>query len=150
MGLAERTSYRLGFLKSETWDSIRAEALVYWDSICFICLKKDFSNDVHHVYYPDIWNQTKAHHTRVLCRECHDEVHRFMKQNPLVLKPGKVKNQQRCHRYFGEICDKIFLDKGIPSTANDRYDAFSLKIPRSTRRRTRVEKKLTEERCCAF
>jgi len=125
VGLVTRTNYRSKFLKSEKWRSIRAASLVYWNSTCLLCLKQDFHNDIHHVWYPKSWARTKAHHTRVLCRDCHKLVHIALKMDTFKLDPGKKKTEKLCYRQFSRIADAILHALGPSESIRDRYDRLS-------------------------
>lgn len=80
MGIAAKHAYRFKFLKSEKWSNIRLEVLAKKDARCDICDHRDLSNDVHHVYYADRWDETPLEYLVVLCRPCHKRVHAEMEE----------------------------------------------------------------------
>ncbi len=127
MGLIERQRYRNVFLKSEAWQSIRAESLFRWEAKCFICLKESVHNDVHHIWYPRRLNKTQPEHTRVLCRRCHKLVHKLMKKRPIVLTKNGKKSESLHHYHFWIIANTIMRWLGIQSCADERYDQFALR-----------------------
>ena len=75
MSIEAKHKYRFGFLKSEKWQNFRLEALVNSSGKCFVCGDEHFSNDVHHIIYPDVWDETAMRHVAILCRDCHDKIH---------------------------------------------------------------------------
>lgn len=75
MSIKAKHAYRFGFLKSEKWQTFRLAELVKEDGKCNICGRIDSSNDIHHVCYPDRWDETKSKHVVVLCPKCHERVH---------------------------------------------------------------------------
>lgn len=80
MSVEAKLSYRKNFLKSEEWKDIRFRKMVRDGSACDICGKDDFSNDAHHVFYPQKWSDTSSGDLVMLCRLCHDAVHVFPKK----------------------------------------------------------------------
>lgn len=76
MSIEGKHFYRFTYLKSEEWKTARMMALAKVGARCQICGKEDWHNDAHHRKYPDdIWD-TGPHHLIVLCRECHNRVHK--------------------------------------------------------------------------
>lgn len=74
MGIVAKHAYRFVYLKSDKWKDVRFEALARDKSCCRICDEEDFSNDAHHVYYPEsIW-RTESDDLVILCRACHQMV----------------------------------------------------------------------------
>lgn len=73
--------YRDTYLKSEDWKSLRAAKLHQKKSRCELCGDTSGSNDVHHLKYLQLYNVLPKH-LMVLCRECHDAVHSFIKKYP--------------------------------------------------------------------
>jgi len=82
MSIDAKHAYRFGFLRSEEWKSIRLVLLSKKDATCDCCGFRDWSNDVHHVWYPDRWQDTTHKHVLILCRQCHERVHQFFDQPP--------------------------------------------------------------------
>lgn len=80
MGVKAKHAYREEFLQSETWKDIRWNKLTRDGYACDICGIKDVLNDVHHVHYPNRWDETSAGDLVVLCRSCHSKLHLFPKE----------------------------------------------------------------------
>lgn len=76
MGVIAKHAYRNGFLKSEFWDNLRLEALVKFQACCYICHKENIKNDAHHVDYPKRWRDTRLNQLVIMCRECHELMHK--------------------------------------------------------------------------
>lgn len=71
--------YRSKYLKSEAWKTVRTQALATTNARCIACYKRDLSNDVHHVTYPQSFKHSATKCTMaVLCRECHQALHAAM------------------------------------------------------------------------
>lgn len=79
--------YRDRYLKSEQWRTTRSEAMVLAKAVCQLCGYQSINNDAHYIFYPPNWEETRAQHLRILCRECHEKLHayqeRFGKANTL-------------------------------------------------------------------
>lgn len=127
MGIAAKHAYRFGFLKSEKWSNIRLEVLARKDAVCDICDVRDLSNDVHHVYYADRWEETPLEYLMVLCRRCHDEVHK------------KMETPEAKMRMFARIRREIrdFLKKPLVPMVG--YEEKSAKELRAALDRTKKE-----------
>lgn len=98
MSIESKHAYRFGFLKSEEWEHFRIMAQIAHGAVCCVCGKKSFrdgdktfSNDVHHVYYPSSWKETKIGHVVILCRRHHKAVHSLMEKYPKMNKGTAVK-----------------------------------------------------------
>lgn len=63
------------FLRSEWWKNFRLGILAGRKAKCNICKLQSSSNDIHHIFYPRYFCQTRAHHVVILCRDCHDKIH---------------------------------------------------------------------------
>lgn len=75
--IESRRYYRYKYLTSEHWETLRAQKLAEVDARCKICDKRDIFNDVHHVFYRNLYGAT-TDDLVVLCRQCHHEVHKAM------------------------------------------------------------------------
>lgn len=103
MGIAAKHAYRFQFLNSETWNNLRVARLARDGAKCRLCGKRDLSNDVHHIFYPEKWEDTAIQHLKTLCRECHEKVHIIQSDNPTFtwkqiknkIKPPKIPGWQR-------------------------------------------------------
>jgi hypothetical protein len=71
--------YRNTYLKSDHWKNLRLERLVMSKCCCSSCGVKSTNNDVHHITYSTSLWQVKVDDIRVLCRDCHERVHKVMK-----------------------------------------------------------------------
>lgn len=69
--------YRFEYLKSEHWKDLRIAKLASVDAACARCGERDLSNDVHHVRYKNLYDVVLKD-LIVLCRHCHEMVHKFM------------------------------------------------------------------------
>lgn len=112
--IAARENYRNVFLKSEHWASMRAEALVHFKSRCAFCATKDFSNDVHHVHYPDDLYRPHSTQLVVLCRSCHEFVHERMKLY------GKPETPSECWKQYHRIRLEYLQEYGNPRQKNSK------------------------------
>lgn len=65
------------FLRSEWWKNFRLGILAGRKAKCNICKLQSSSNDIHHIFYPRYFCQTRAHHVVILCRDCHEKVHKL-------------------------------------------------------------------------
>ncbi len=110
--------------------------MLRWDCTCFVCLKNDFTNDVHHVFYAKEWGKTRVYQTRVLCRMCHNNVHRRMKQIPARPRKDGTVREKQYHAQFTEIVDEILKESEVWVTARERYDLFAHRDP--TRKRNKI------------
>lgn len=75
MSIESKHAYRFGFLKSEEWKDLRRFFLAHGNAECAVCGEVNWSNDIHHVKYPEKWVETKRSHIVILCRLCHDKIH---------------------------------------------------------------------------
>lgn len=93
VGIEARHAYRFEFLKSEKWKTVRLEALTRERGCCQICKKYSLSNDAHHVIYPpSVW-ETKVSDLAILCRPCHDLMHRILEIHTIkVHTPDQFRN----------------------------------------------------------
>lgn len=104
MGIEHRHAYRFEFLKSEQWQTVRAEALARERGCCQICREHSLSNDAHHVIYPpSVWD-TKASDLAILCRPCHDLMHRILEIHRL-----KVHTENQ----FSGLCEAVISWKRV-------------------------------------
>jgi hypothetical protein len=78
MSIAGTHYYRCVYLKSEEWQTVRIEAMARDKGKCQICGVQNFSNEAHHVWYPESAWDTKVDHLAILCRACHDFIHTMM------------------------------------------------------------------------
>lgn len=77
-GLTNRQQYRLYLKHSEDWDLLRKMALGRVQMKCQGCEKVDHRNDAHHIrYHPKGWKFNRLNQLRVLCRDCHVEIHKL-------------------------------------------------------------------------
>ncbi len=68
-----KVNHYLNYLKSKEWQILR-EQVIKRDSVCTNCMQP--ANDVHHLNY-DNFTKEKLEDLILLCRECHEEVHRL-------------------------------------------------------------------------
>lgn len=127
MGLESKHKYRFEFLKSEKWKSIRLQRLVIDGAMCRVCRRRDLSNDVHHIRYPSKWEDTSVDDIRTLCRDCHEQVHDLMENNPKLswreLK-GQVFSNKGCGKKMaGFLACLKFLKRKVV----DRNTTLSVK-----------------------
>lgn len=73
--------YRDVYLKSEDWKNLRAAKLHSVGNRCFACGHTSPSNDVHHIQYRKP-HDVKTDDLIVLCRPCHDFVHKVLSATP--------------------------------------------------------------------
>ncbi len=76
--------YRDVYLKSEEWKTLRLVRLIKSGGLCACCNFESLSNDVHHLTYRKSLSEVDDNDLRVLCRNCHREVHRLLNEEPLL------------------------------------------------------------------
>ena len=103
MGIESKHSYRFVYLKSEKWDSVRLEALVRDGAKCFVCGFESISNDAHHLCYPKSFWDTTPDDLIILCRACHNFMHKLESLNIVKFKDSKFSSASR----VSEICMAI-------------------------------------------
>jgi hypothetical protein len=100
VSIAGKHAYRFGYLKSEQWQTVRAEVLARDGAKCFLCDAFNLSNDVHHKEYPkNVW-ETQARHCITLCRKCHHKIH-------IAQKHGIIFTDSVLKRLRGHVRSKI-------------------------------------------
>ena len=72
-GLSMREWYRMIYIKSEHWHTLRAAARSHHPKQCAAC-GKHTSLDAHHLRYRRIYDVT-IHDLQMLCRPCHEKQH---------------------------------------------------------------------------
>lgn len=93
--------YRDVYLKSEEWQTLRAEALVKQarDNRCLLCLEVFSSLDVHHLEYKNLYDVT-TEELRCICRSCHDQIH-------VLYKKYKKLKKLPAMEQWKIICDRM-------------------------------------------
>lgn len=107
MGIDAKAAYRFGFLKSERWKNIRLVCLVHNGDNCVVCGKRSHENDVHHIYYPERWEDTRPGHVVTLCRQHHKSVHKLMRRYPMLSMVKAVKYLRTEWQGFWSTVGKI-------------------------------------------
>lgn len=102
MGIESRHAYRYGYLRSDEWKQLRLKVLSRDNAHCFICGERSLENDIHHVFYRANWKETRASDCFVLCRRCHDEIH---KQLTPFLSENRTRKELR--KIFHQIADHL-------------------------------------------
>jgi len=97
---AKKKSEYAEYLKTETWQKIRARALRRDRYRCRAC--KGVATEVHHVRYPQVLGQEKLEWLYSLCVPCHGEIHKrtargmkLRKATNQVLNMPKAERKQR-------------------------------------------------------
>lgn len=80
--IAAKHSYRFGYLKSDHWQNLRLQKLAKEHGYCGLCRTDEWGNDVHHIFYRKSLYETQLCDLRVLCRRCHQLVHKIMEAYP--------------------------------------------------------------------
>ncbi len=107
MSIAGKHWYRFEFLKSDEWRDFRLQLLTDCGGRCYICTKRDQSNDIHHVWYGEP-SFTGVRQFLVLCRTCHDKVH-------AVLVPFKASNETERRDAWQRFCSiASIISKNTP------------------------------------
>lgn len=81
--------YRSEYLKSDHWKTKRTEILLKRGQKCELCGAKS-KLDIHHLTYKKLFAEPLSH-MRVLCRTCHDAVHKLLKKYPKLKKEHPAK-----------------------------------------------------------
>lgn len=87
MSISGKHFYRFKYLRSEHWQNLRIAKLAKHDAKCCICRERDLSNDVHHIHYRNLYDVT-LDDLRVLCRKCHNDVHRILDECATIKNVG--------------------------------------------------------------
>lgn len=142
-----RGSYKQ-YLRSDHWSVLRTQVLVKYDATCAFCNKKDVSNDVHHLKYKNLKDVT-VEDCRVLCRDCHENLHEVMENDyawwhqikalhsneiwSLVLeKMGKIDNSELSNLEVHGL-----LDKPLSKFRNPAFFSGKLCVERQKRHKKR-------------
>jgi len=122
MGIEHKHNYRFVFLRSEKWKNVRYEALARENAKCQICGEENFSNDAHHVFYPESVWETESEDLVILCRCCHEFVHNLF---------GQQKTRKSGLRSFGEIlkCVKKWISSKRELLNQNRREILSKSTP---------------------
>lgn len=121
------------YLTTDHWKNKRLEALEYYGCICARC--KEYGNDVHHLTYDRLWGELITD-LQILCRDCHEAVHRAQNSSG---KTKKAKKDTSIHRQAifrilstkqkTMICAKFDISLNILNLKlSDSQDKESLKI----------------------
>lgn len=107
MSIEGKHFYRFTYLKSEEWHTARIVALARAEATCVICGKQDWRNDAHHRKYPDdIW-KTNPFHLIVLCRECHEDLHRLSRDRGITQWSSQKRRLKQLKRLKASIAKQI-------------------------------------------
>lgn len=77
--------YRDVYLKSEEWKTLRLLKLVKAEFKCNLCKSTSFSHDAHHLVYKNL-HDIDPRDLMILCRKCHEWVHRLLTKYPKLKK----------------------------------------------------------------
>ena len=70
------------YLASDIWKKQRTDFYKYRKTIhCQLC-KKTYNLNVHHTRYSRLGKENFKKDLILLCRDCHYELHQFLKENP--------------------------------------------------------------------
>ena len=100
--------YRDVYLKSKEWSEIRSGAIKDQGKHCQLCFRPRSSSgrglDVHHIDYKNLHDVT-GRDLMVLCRECHDMIHR------LIVSGFKMRSRAQLNEHLRMMCrDKTSYD----------------------------------------
>lgn len=136
MSVAGKHFYRFEYLKSDHWRNLRLEKLAKSYARCFYCLRRDLSNDVHHLNYRNLYN-VELDDLVVLCRTCHDKWHRVLdehKDEVFALEHSK----QRAMKMVGLVSESeggpakgghYFKQREKELTANKPKSKYKTQVP---------------------
>lgn len=92
------------YLQSPHWNKLKAEKLLVSGSFCNRCLSTD-NLEVHHVYYAKSWWTCQLADLEVLCRNCHEQVHKIKFREALKQVRARARNVNALRRTsFGPVC----------------------------------------------
>lgn len=86
MSVSSTHYYRFEYLKSAHWSDLRLRKLCETDARCEICKTQNFSNDVHHLRYKQLFD-VETSDLKTLCRRCHNYIHNALEEirnNPIA------------------------------------------------------------------
>ena len=90
------------YLRSPQWKRLRRETVDAYGGRCIKCRWGD-NLDVHHIKYPDRWENDSMNNLTVLCHDCHQKEHRLNPEHACVHIGGVVKDVlQKCGYRFSE------------------------------------------------
>lgn len=110
-------SYRTTYLKSDHWRTKRIETIVARGHRCELCGTRKNGLDVHHLSYKRLFNESVSD-LRVLCRDCHKNVHALMAKYP------KLKKQHNAKQWY--IIWTHFRKDKPPKSKQHSINKFSL------------------------
>lgn len=106
MGIEAKVAYRSWLRGSFQWETVRLMALSIAKMRCFVCGKESLSNNAHHLRYREKWDDTKFYDLKILCEQCHCEIHK-------LTTPALYKTRPEAERAFHEAV-KLLRERNAP------------------------------------
>jgi hypothetical protein len=122
MSIASKHRYRFVFLRSEKWKAVRLQALANQKAQCRLCGYESIANDAHHLYYPaSVWD-TDPSDLVILCRPCHELIHRILiiQNNRKTRKSSALADLKQIAAAISEWKDDCELWKGEARKLNKK------------------------------
>lgn len=91
--ITEKQILHRQYLQSPLWKKVREKAIKHYGQICARC--GEFGNDVHHLTYERSGGNELLEDLQVVCRSCHDAIHRVERSEARNTKKQKSKQKRR-------------------------------------------------------
>lgn len=88
--ISDKKQKYLIYLKSLNWEILRQKVFQKRGRMCECCLRPDATLDLHHLFYPENIENTKESHLMILCRPCHDNLHKNFSNKAYVYQEKEI------------------------------------------------------------
>ena len=96
------------YIKSKAWEKKRGETFFYHGDKCEICFEGDWRDgkdiNIHHATYKNIGQENCLTDLVVLCRQCHDKIHRLRRTD--LHFSGDMSRGDCCSLCSGKFVEK--------------------------------------------
>jgi phage terminase large subunit GpA-like protein len=99
------------YLQTEHWRNLKTAARHRWGKVCCVCGEREGFIDCHHLFYRDLYD-VKTRDVRIVCRECHDLIHKLFKAG-LIRKPGCKNFKKQAKRFWWRTLKAVLKHYGI-------------------------------------
>lgn len=117
MGIESKLAYRHWLRSSFEWETAKLMCRSWLAMTCQGCGLISKHNHCHHIRYKDNWNKTKMWDLRLLCKQCHDDIHE-------LTTPSLYKDRQVAEHAFIIAANILREEHGL-----ELLRIRSLKIP---------------------
>jgi len=91
--LTQKQTLHRQYLQSPLWKKVRSNAIKHYGNKCARC--GEYGNDVHHLTYERVGGNELLEDLQVLCRGCHEAIHRIEKSELKAIKKQKSKQKRK-------------------------------------------------------